>query len=533
MANPNEEILRALNHLEAYTEMASRNVSRFEEIKDRIQWLFFSEYREEKTTQELKVQKELIKSIGLIKQYLPLIEKYKKGSEEERKFANTVIETIERYNQTVENKSTEDAPSKLKIDWTRHIAHIKSGDAENKKTQKIFFSRSLSKVPPSQLEKDTLKMKAIRMIETDPDFQESLLETLKDSDAGINEEIESDGNMVKLMQTWSALPGEVHRIIGSFRRESERSIPIKDSFQVFLESKQTGHPYPAQHMGWALSHWLIPASAIWIDHIPLLEPLLKRKKQLAEELLPKGKKNLKARNLFRLKKQLFEEGRLEFLTFHQELSHAIVLACPNTDETTNYRVINHFFEQLIQEPSPFLELSKVNEELNHIFIDVPYEIVEELRLQGAQANLFDRLDKEFKTTAEVWDASSSETTPYDKAKKAYLKLMGFTLGHAALLLLKLHLSEKLKLKPPPLSDFELKVQAAAYKHLIEFLEEMEEPAALSDPHEHAALKLRMKMEVQSEIELFSAPSFEDIDPFLQELVEETVGYFHARWHSSD
>lgn len=521
MANPNEEILRALNHLEAYTEMASRNVSRFEEIKDRLQALFFSEYRKEKTRQNQSEQKELVRSVGLIKKYLPLIERYRHGSKKERRFAKKITDTIQRYNKI----------ASLPIDETHHIAYKKSGDKETALIESVFRAKTLPGKAPSQLEKDTLKMKAIRMIEDNPIFQESLLETLKLADVGDAEEIENDGKMVKLMQTWSELPGEVHRIVGSFRRESERSIPIKDSFKVFMESKQTGHPYPSQHTGWALSHWLVPTTALWIDNIPLLQPIALRKKLLATALLPGGERNLKARSLYRLKKRLFEEGRLEFLTFHQELSRAITAASSDDEDIEAFAIINHFFETLIQEPDPFTELSRVNEELNRIFIDIPFEAIEELRLNGTSQDIFQALDTEREATYRVWESSTPDKTLYDKAKKGYLNLTGRIMGNAAALLLKLHLSEKLGVKPPPLSDFEMKVQAAAFKHLLEFLDEMEEPSALEDPHEQAALKLRMKMEIQSEIELFTAASFEEIDPFLQELTEEAIGYFHERYYS--
>lgn len=533
MATPNEELLKAIDTLEAYAAMASRDVSRFEEVKEAIQLLFFSEYRKEKEVKDRTVKKELIKSVGLIKKYLPLIEKYSHGSPEEQNLAENFNQTIQRYNDAIKSESSEEDKIRLTIDISHRIAYQKAGSKESAKVQKIFEAKKQPLKSPSQLETDTLKMKAIRLIEDDPDFQEALLETLKDKDAVNSEEIETDGKMVTLMQTWSALPGEVHRIVGAFRREQERSIPVKDSFKVFLESKQTGHPFPAQHMGWALSHWLVPSSPLWIDSIPLLFPLLERKKKMAKSLLPKGDKNIKARALYRLKKEIFNDGRLEMLTYHQELAHAIALRAPGSDETTAHEIINAFYEALLREPFPFQILCQVYEEINNVFIDAPFESVEEKRLEGVNEGLFPLFDHEKEIFHSVWEKTTVEKTAFDKVKKRYLNFMGPLIGSGASLLLKLQLSEKVGARPPPLSDFELKLQAAALKHLIDFLDEMEEDVPLQDEHEPAALKLRMKMAIQSEIELFSAPTFEDIDPFLQEVTEEIVSYFHARYHAQE
>lgn len=531
MSDPNEELIKALDKLEEFTQENQRDTTRYEDVKDLLHMLFFSQYRKEKLNKEQIVKKELIKSIGLVKTYLPLIEKYQQGTPEEQKFAETVTQTIDRYNSAVLSAKNEDNHLKLTIDPPARIAYRKMESSEGKVIENLFHSRKSSKKPLSQQELDTLKMKAIRLIESDSTFQEALLETIKERGVGSSEEIDTDGNTVTLMQTWSELPGEIHRIIGAFKRESKHSIPIKDSFKVFLESKQPGHPYPAQHMGWALCHWLVPSSVLWIDQIPLLQPIMERKKKMAQSLLPKGDKNLKARKLYRLKKSIFDEGRFEFLTFHQELAHAIARASTKVDNAAPPPVINRFYEELSKQKSPFEALSQANEEINKIFVELPFEKIEELRLSGKNDNLFTRYEEERYLIKNLYFENAADTTDFDRAKIEYFSYLGPIIGEASALLLKLQLSEKLSQKPPPLSDFELKLQACCYKHLLEFLDELDEETDIDDPHEKEALKIRMRMEIQCEIELFATSSFEDIDPFLQELTEETISYFHARFHS--
>lgn len=473
----------------------------------------------------------MIKSVGLIKSYLPLIDQYRHGTEEEQKFAEIVTKTIERYNEAILSTPLGKRDEKLTIDSVPRVAYQRILSDKNTKIETVFQSQKPLSRNPSQEEIDTLKMKAIRLIESESGFKEALIETFKEK--GNLQELDSDGNTVTLMQTWSELPGEVHRIVGAFKREARHSIPIKDSFKIFLESTQPGHPYPPQHMGWSLSHWLVPSAVIWIDQIPLLKPLLDRKKWMAEALLPKGPKNLRARKLFRLKRSAFEENLLEYLTSHQELAHAIVKASPYGDEMVFHKVINPYFEALSALPSPFESLCQTNEELNRIFIEKPFEKIEELRLSGVQGNYIALHQAERENQIETWQSTEVGDSPFEQAKRSYLLQMGTLIGDASALLLQLQLSEKLPIRPPPLSDFELKIQACAFKHLIDFLEELEDESDLDNPHEKSALKARMRMELQSEIELFTLHSFEEIDPFLQELTEETISYYHARFHASE
>lgn len=533
MSKPNEELLRALNKLEEFTQDNLKEETRFEEVKDLLQSIFFSQYRAEKEKQKRRTKKELIKSIGLVKSYLPLIDRYRHGSVEEQKFAALVTRTIERYNTSILSIPRDKQVDAIAIKTSPRIAYRKVHSEKGQKIDALFQIQKPPSKPPSQEEIDTLKMKAIRLIESESGFKEALIETFRDHEQGNLHEIGNDGKTVTLMQTWSELPGEVHRIVGAFKREARHSIPIKDSFKIYLESIQPGHPYPPQRMGWSLSHWLIPGSVIWIDQIPLLQPLLERKARIAEALLPNGNKNLRARKIYRLKKAVFEENHLEYLTFHQELAHAIVRASPYGDENLFHQVINRFFVALSHVPDPFESLCQASAEMNRIFIEAPFETIEELRLRGELSDMFSSYETQRKLQEKLWLDTESTTSSYELAKKEYLLHMGRLLGDAATLLLQLQLSEKMKVKPPPLSDFELKIQACAFKHLIEFLEELEQNTDLDHPLEKAAIKQRMRSEISSEIALFSVPSFEQIDPFLQELTEETVSYFHARFHAND
>ena len=529
MSNPNDDLLAALGKLEEFTQDHLKEKTRFEEVKELLQTLFFAQYRREKEQKARQVKKELIKSVGLIKTYLPLIDRYRHGTAEEQKFAALVLRTIDRYNESMISLPQEKRDDTLRIETGPRIAYQRINSEKGQKIDALFRSQKPPKKPPSQEEVDTLKMKAIRLIEGELGLSEALIETFKDQTAANLKEISSEGKTITLMQTWSELPGEVHRIVGAFRREAHHSIPIKDSFKLFLESTQPGHPYPSQRMGWSLSHWLIPSSVLWIDQVPLLMPLIERKKRIAEALLPKGHKNSRARKLFRMKKGLFEQNPLEYLSYTQELAHAILRTSHLENKGPLHTLINTFFDLLSKEEAPFDTLCQATSELNRVFIEAPFEKIEEKRLKRELDELFDTYRAQREEQEALWEKEPREETPFNQAKKSFLFHMGHLLGDAAALLLQLQLSEKLKIKPPPLSDFELKIQAAAFLHLIDFLKEMED----EEPLQEELVKKRMFREIASEIELFSAPTFEEIDPFLQELTEETVSYFHARFHAND
>lgn len=508
--NPDEEIKKALDNLEAFSEAAVKQGSHFEKVSDIVQTLFSSSYNKKKAEIKAQVKAELIKSIRFIKTYLPLIDRYKEGTPEQQKLAELALSTIEKYNRSL--YPTGDF-SDLKIEETAKVQTFKSGAIDQFfKGQKITEEHLL----PS--ERDTLKMKAIRLIENHAGSD--LAQDLKKQ--GELSKMEEQGNLITLMQTFSELPGEVTRIVGAFRRENVHSIPIKDSFKIYLESIQPGHPYPMQHMGFSLSHWIVPSTLLWIDQAPLLKPIIERKKKAALDLLPKGSKNSKARRLYRFKKNHFDERKLEYLSFHKELSHSLIKAHPLTDDS-HHETVTNFFNYLETLENPSDVLSQTQEMLNRLYIDIPFEKMEELRFT---LSLDDERSKRESLLLETYKKARECTLDCSSPIREYLEVMGKIIGDSAEKLLTLQISEKVKIKPPVLSDFDLKIQAASIKHLLEFLDELDSEI------EQEKLIEQMRMQIHSEIELFLSPSFEEIDPKLQELVEEIVSYFHAQFHTN-
>lgn len=505
--NPDEELKKALDNLEAFSEAAQKQGTPFEKVSDLVQTLFSSSYNQKKAELKAQVKAELIKSIRFIKTYLPLIDRYRAGTPEQQTLADLALKTIEKYNRAL--IPTDDFAD-LKIEELVKVQTFKSGTIGE-----IFKGQLISEENLFPSERDTLKMKAIRLIASHGGSD--LAQDLKDT--GSLSKVDEEGNQITLMQTFSELPGEVTRIVGAFRRENVHSIPIKDSFKIYLESIQPGHPYPMQHMGFSLSHWIVPSTLLWIDQAPLLKPIIERKKQAAIDLLPRGAKNSKARRLYRFKKHHFDERKLEYLSFHKELSHALINAHPLTDDS-HHEIVSQFFHHLETLDTPSDILSQTHEMLNRLYIDIPFEKIEELRLSFSLED--DRSTREEhlrQLYKEARECSLDAPSPI----REYLETMGKIIGDSAEKLLMLQISEKLKIKPPALTDFDLKIQAASIKHLLEFLDELDTDI----PHDK--LIDQMRAQIRAEIELFASPSFEEVDPRLQELVEEIVSYYHAQF----
>ena len=507
--NPDEELKRALDNLDAFSDAASKKGTHFEKVSDLVQTLISSSYNKKKAEIKAQVKAELIKSIRFIKTYYPLIDRYKEGTPEQQRLAELALNTIEKYNRSL--IPTEDF-SDLKIEEMAKVQTFKSGAIDD-----FFKGQKISEELLLPSERDTLKMKAIRLIENHGG--RDLAQDLKNSELS---KVEQEGNQIILMQTFSELPGEVTRIVGAFRRENVHSIPIKDSFKIYLESIQPGHPYPMQHMGFSLSHWIVPSTLLWIDQAPLLKPIIERKKQIALDLLPKGSKNSKARRLYRFKKNHFDERKLEYLSFHKELSHSLIKAHPLTDDS-HHEIVTRFFNHLETLENPSDILSQTHEMLNRQYIDMPFEKMEELRFS---LSLNDERSKREEILKSNYKNARVCAFDCDSPIKEYLELMGKIIGDSAEKLLTLQISEKVKIKPPVLSDFDLKIQAASIKHLLEFLDEMDSEI------EQDKLIEQMRAQIHSEIELFMSPTFEDIDPHLQELVDEIVSYYHAQFHTN-
>ena len=202
-------------------------------------------------------------------------------------------------------------------------------------------------------------------------------------------------------QTIHTLPGETIEIKGSFKRFSKgncRSIPIPESFNLSAKSIQTGFPHPSQHHGWALP------SAFVEKNVSLDQKM----KNLAEELMPNGKFNKKAKLLLKLKTACFNQHAKELLKLHQQLD---CLRCEKAC-ITGYAVLDQFYSELTQEKYIYQILTDVHAKtsskfsyyqelqarvLEKIQVDHP-EILDKIALQQidefiSELNFFD-LDKD-------------------------------------------------------------------------------------------------------------------------------------------
>lgn len=490
----------------------------------------------DKSTRRLKVEQKLLDSIAYLKTHWRVIDKLKEGNEEEQKVASWALETIQQYNNLIKKTET---PSPSLVDKVFKTIYEHSGlsvgeglsknPVQPPKDISIYFHTSQKKLRsdssdftmhkiasflqlhgmlvcmPTTMEIDFFHMKSITLARNS-ELPDSLSRYLMQWMHKIpiqsmitqdNESVDNATSIIHLKQTLTPFPGEEITIEGKFQRDpssSVPSIPIHDSFHVTTKAVQTGYPHPSQHIGWGLTKAFIADQPNRIDLLPDLQPLLEKIPHIADQLLPKGLLNEKAKELLINKKEAFADHLKEFLNRHRHLNIAMIKACPypfvtEMNPTDLNAVINNFFDFLISHNTPYEMLSRCYQQVNNLFIEKPCDGLKREWIDEANPSLWEGTAKEkhqnaqniFKAYQEHYQESfiaKEDDEEGNKVVKNWILLMGEILGQAGLSIILQHQSEKIGFVPPLLNNFERAVQQCAYEHLVSFIAELEAPGPL-------------------------------------------------------
>jgi hypothetical protein len=550
--------LTALEHqLEAPTQSSLKKTIHL--VRDFITTVFSRKVREERKQELEQVKNLVLQAIDTVKRHHLFIDKLKEGNTEERKLAASTLEAIKRYNCALDDSSEKD--KKWKTPLARFLYTPDSNlsfDDELKKNRidlppgltfqanplSSIFTPKTQSIPILNEEADAIRLKASSLIRQhgirfkNPNEAINLIRQ-----APISATIDSPSLTSTLCLTVSVLPGIVIKVKGSFKRDPKsvaQSVPIPDSFQLSLKSTQAGFPHPSQYTGWALCDALIPAYPHRLDQLPLFHPVYERKKIAMQGLLPDGNLLDPAKQLLQLKQQAFNANSQEFIPKHCELALAILNAAydglaPEHDQDT----IKNYYRNLILYPDVFDYFTETHNAINYHFIYQPQSKLQEIWLERSNANLFDKspavIYKEALKILEeeviyrenlLKEEKNHAHHDLDKYAIEYVICMGKSLSRATFPILLQHTSENLGSTPPMLHIFEQKVQAATYRQLQSFLNEMnnELPSAAESVTEI------LRKQIDLDIALFKAESIEAIDPSLAALVHELEVYFNTRYY---
>lgn len=526
----------------------------------------------------LEVQKTLLQSIEFLKTHYRLIEKLKHGTESDQELASWALKAINRYNDLIQKSKTkpknltsrvarfvyEQSGVTVDEELTNHpivlprffsVQFSSTSSPQIATTQKVasLFGPIPDKNTPSiptKHEVDALHMKAITLLRNH-DFPVSLRTTLKSylNESPINATIcepaanseSSDMSIVSLEQTINPFPGEVITLQGLFKRDTKSrvpSVPIPDSFHVSTKAFQTGFPHPLQHTGWSLADQFIPASALRLSDLPLFEKVYLQKTLTAQELLPEGKFNDKAKQILKIKKRIFEENCQEFLIQHELIFKALVQAAQDPDLTYAYAepIITCFYEKLKTHPKPFEHISHIHHLINELFIAGPYNFLQEAWINGdlkaenigdAKDNYFSALNILEREMIKIKDDLLQQKLE-TKEELDYLLTVGSLIAIAGKAIILQQLSETMGYPPPLLNNFEKKIQTCTFKHQLAFFEELSlDP---QDPEIKSRLEEMTRKQLREEYVLFRAESSESFDDLPVKISNELEVYYNSRFY---
>ena len=472
-------------------------------------------------------------AIKTLKTNYPLLEKFQKGSTNERKLAELAISTIVLYNKKIdilkfprwgkkisnrllkklglETKETTFPKIFLPISLT---SRFEEGDLRiEKKTSEVALKAKINEEPLTH-EIDMFRMKGIMLLKN----HEIPVKIMDLSNTPVKFTGALDKETVLLSQTLLPLPGEEIQLSGEFIRKQGnliRSLP--QTFNLLRKSLQSGFPHPIQHAGWAFSDALIPSCPLRPEKMPLFEKLLQRKNAIAIALLPRGRLNLSAKRSLELKEEAFKASKDKFLKLHETLSFAFLDICPDSIKPSHASdIIRTYFKKLNIAKNPLKQLSndyslfekkcifstnkKLLEKLNF-----DKKMVEECKVEG-YLPLYAYLEDIYKESLQEIET------------ELYPNLLGKIFEQSILFILIQEASEAFNFSPPLLNLQERIVQASAFKQLISFLDECEEPLETIEAAD-SLLEKRLK----SDIELFK-PDFENTFPHLNQIINELEEY---------
>ena len=552
---------------------------------------FFTSFFSEKSTLESHKEKqqisEVLRAIDIVKSNFYLIQKYQEGTPEQQKIATSTLAAVAAYNQTILNERKNDKGLRNRIerflkgdeatgigkllktiefphpiietsefpkksDQTKRISHKFECPTTQAASLKIF--PFIHQNPPIDDEQDTspndnekagFMMKGIANVTnlgnafSLDDLMKTLRKTpiqavMKSSDNRAS----SDHATVSLWQTIIPFPGDIINLTGEFTRKSQCSVPVSQSFSVFSKSVQTGFPHPSQHMGWALADALIPAFPQKIEHLLFLQPLLHKKNAIAKALLPKGELREKAKSLLKLKKQSFEENKMELIPQLLNLHKAIINASHNVNANELQPMVQQFFELLMHRPNAYEELSEAQHALLETYFVRPFEKLKSdwidrsvpelfsndlyIRYQAAFSILENDMEKRKQELLAQWKTLSDHS--FEKIAIEFILGMGEVLFHPCALIILQHFSETVHFPPPTLGEFEYKIQLSLYFQLQDFLMEIENH---NPENENTSIKQKLTEKIQSELHIFSSSTTED-NPRAP-LINELEVYFNVQY----
>lgn len=483
-------------------------------------------------------QGEVLKAIEVVNRERLFIQKLRTGTFAEKNLADSFTKGIDAYNnsrdQHIQDKAQRNGrlsefffsrPHRKihkelpKIDLPQESSveyHYPERTASSINDGKVFaFKTNPSSVKLSKQSIELFQMKALALLErygiaSNPEARHIV------KNAPIHANVENNTRHCTLAQTLTLFPGQTVVVIGTSELDPKMqtiSRLFPETFSISLESRQTGFPHPSQRAGWTLANQLLPESPQRLDLLGHLGSFFRRKKKATADLLPHGNLIGKAKKLLKLKKQAFEDNKKELIALHKELADALVYASPACSAKSHAQgIAPDFFYALQNHAQPFDYLAETYQTIRDTFIAKPCQIfldncLKSLSSPGmAPDQSCEALDQLFENAQCVCRNDllvrlrTAEKT-WEQNQLEYIDAMGLIIANAVKQIILQYFSEDLLFKPPVLNLFERKIQTAAYRHVEDFLAELNMDLTLDGISSKNEIYLVMKREMNWDIEL--------------------------------
>lgn len=491
-------------------------------------------------------QNELRKAVEVIQRQRLFIQQLQNGNSVEKELAQAVNRAVTTYNarcKEINNSSTKGISkifSKRKLAAEKILPAI---DLPHSSTIKCHYPARkpslaathtlTANITLTKQSKELFQMKVLALLErygiaSNPEARSMVKQ------APILTAKESDASTYTLTQTLSLFPGQTIVVMGTSALDPKTqtiSNLFPESFSVSLESTQTGFPHPSQRTGWTLASQLLPEYPQRPDLLREAAQVFICKKQLVEGLSPEGPLVDAAKQMLRVKKQLFALHPQESVLLHRQLAFVMAEAAMTGQLPSEIATcIENFYNALQGHQNPFEWLTNINQCMLDYFIARPHHALLDAVLKRINSDFASQdplkrysaakaiLEKSFKEVVlEIKGFKQSSVDPKDILKWDYIHIIGSLVGRAAQSIILQYLSEDLVFQPPVLTPFERRLQATAYAHVIDFQSEL---SSLKNNQEDAYTYFKAQLE--SDILRFKQNDF----PIVDELAE----YFHQRYN---
>lgn len=466
-----------------------------------------------------QIKQAILKARDIVQSHSALIEKLEQGNEAQRKLATYALRAIQRYNAVVEQDNSAWSDNYTIYNYERkHLLldqEIKGHRIELLRTVSVKYDSHPDANPAHKMLKelsaaltvgavkkqyaainsthkkstqfmmDTFRMKSIRMLQTHSTQYNSLsfaevLQLIKQTPIEIEESDEED--VLTMKQLLEVEPGSMILLTGCFKQHADSkfmTMPILDSFRLSSQATHSGFPYPSQYIGWALADKWIEAFPLRADQTPLFQQTEQKRKQLAHQLLFDQTLMQKMRRHYKIKREIFDQHRALFLSFHRQLQEILRQEVDLNEEKAGVQsILDAFYQEAQEAPSAFDMVVQAQQQISNLFIKQPLQTLEEdwlecklpLLRSGSPENRFkvacQRLEQQRQAAYEHLDLS--------RPKHAFIHLQGPLLGKAFQAVALQYQSEKMGFTPPLLSPFERQLQVCAFHQFLAFIQECEE-----------------------------------------------------------